>query len=190
GAGAGGGVGASAGRGGELEAWVEGLFERGVVKDGTLAQNAAEARALWALRESISESLSATGFPHKNDVALPVAALEAFCAELGDVFARRYPGWEICLFGHIGDGNLHVNVMKPADLEKSAFLARVKDADRDLFDLVRAHGGSVSAEHGIGLLKKPWLSWTRSAAEIEVMRAVKKALDPGNVLNPGKIFDV
>jgi FAD/FMN-containing dehydrogenase len=181
---------ASVGVGAGLEAWVAGLFERGIVKDGTLAQNAAEARALWALRESISESLSATGFPHKNDVALPVAALEAFCAELGDVFARRYPGWEICLFGHIGDGNLHVNVMKPAELEKAEFLARVKDADRDLFDLVKAHGGSVSAEHGIGLLKKPWLGWTRSAGEIEVMKAVKRALDPGNVLNPGKIFDV
>lgn len=173
-----------------LETWVQSLFERKLVRDGTLAQSSTEARDLWALRESISESLSATGFPHKNDIALPIAALEAFCAELGALFARRYPGWEVCLFGHIGDGNLHVNVMKPADLEKAAFLARVKEADRDLFDLVKAHGGSVSAEHGIGLLKKPWLAWTRSAAEIAAMKAVKKALDPGNVLNPGKIFDL
>jgi FAD/FMN-containing dehydrogenase len=173
-----------------LEAWVQSLFERGLVVDGTLAQSAVEARDLWALRESISESLSATGFVHKNDIALPVAALEAFCAELGDVFARRYPGWEVCLFGHIGDGNLHVNVMKPDALEKPAFLAKVKEADRDLFDLVKAHAGSVSAEHGIGLLKKPWLGWTRGPAEIAAMKAVKKALDPGNVLNPGKIFDV
>jgi len=173
-----------------LEGWVQSLFERGVVQDGVLAQTSAEARDLWALRESISESLSATGFPHKNDVALPIAALEAFCAELGDVFARRYPGWEICLFGHIGDGNLHVNVMKPADMAKDSFLARTKEADRDLFDLVRKHAGSISAEHGVGLLKKAWLGWTRSDAEIEVMRAVKRALDPGNLLNPGKIFDV
>jgi FAD/FMN-containing dehydrogenase len=172
-----------------LEAWVQSLFERGIVQDGTLAQNAAEARDLWALRESISESLSATGFPHKNDIALPIAALEGFCAELGAVFAREYPDWEVCLFGHIGDGNLHVNVMKPEALDKAAFLARVKEADRDLFDLVKAHAGSVSAEHGIGLLKKAWLGWTRSPAEIAAMRAVKKALDPGNVLNPGKIFD-
>jgi FAD/FMN-containing dehydrogenase len=172
-----------------LEAWVQSLFERGIVRDGTLAQNATEARDLWALRESISECLSATGFPHKNDVALPVAALESFCAALGDLFARRYPGWELCVFGHIGDGNIHVNVMKPEGLDKPAFLTKVKEADRDLFDLVKAHAGSVSAEHGIGLLKKPWLSWTRSEAEIAAMRAVKKALDPGNVLNPGKIFD-
>jgi FAD/FMN-containing dehydrogenase len=172
-----------------LETWVHSLFERRIVRDGTLAQNAVEARDLWALRESISESLSATGFPHKNDVALPVAALESFCAALGDLFARRYPRWEVCLFGHIGDGNIHVNVMKPEALDKPAFLAKVKEADRDLFDLVKAHAGSVSAEHGIGLLKKPWLPWTRSAAEIAAMKAVKTALDPGNVLNPGKIFD-
>ncbi|HEY3816597.1 MAG TPA: FAD-binding oxidoreductase [Polyangiaceae bacterium] len=173
----------------ELEAWVQSLFERSLVKDGTLAQSSTEARDLWALRESISESLSATGFPHKNDIALPIAGLEAFCAALGDLFARRYPGWEVCLFGHIGDGNLHVNVMKPADLEKTAFLAQVKEADRDMFDLVKAHGGSVSAEHGIGLLKKPWLAWTRSPGEIAAMKAVKQALDPRGVLNPGKIFD-
>jgi FAD/FMN-containing dehydrogenase len=172
-----------------LEAWIGSLLERGVVRDGVLAQHASEARDLWALRESISESLSATGFPHKNDIALPVAALEAFCAELEALFARRYPGFEVCLFGHIGDGNLHVNVMKPADTEKAAFIAKIKEADRDMFDLVRKHGGSISAEHGVGLLKKPWLGWSRSPAEIGVMRAVKKALDPGNLLNPGKIFD-
>jgi FAD/FMN-containing dehydrogenase len=173
-----------------LEAWVSSLFERGVVGDGVLAQTGTEARDLWALRESISESLSATGFPHKNDIALPIAALEAFCAELGDVFALRYPGWEICLFGHIGDGNLHVNVMKPDGMDKADFLARAKEADRDMFDLVKKHGGSISAEHGVGLLKKPWLGWSRSEGEIRLMKAVKRALDPGNILNPGKILDV
>jgi FAD/FMN-containing dehydrogenase len=172
-----------------MEAWVSSLFERNIVVDGVLAQSGAEARDLWALRESISESLSATGTPHKNDVALPIAALEEFCAALGDVFARRYPGWEICLFGHIGDGNLHVNVMMPDGVDKTSFLARTKDADRDLFDLVRRHAGSISAEHGVGLLKKPWLGWSRAASEIAVMRAVKRALDPMGLFNPGKIFD-
>jgi FAD/FMN-containing dehydrogenase len=173
-----------------LEEWVGALLERGVVNDGVLAQSGNEARDLWALRESISESLSATGFPHKNDIALPIAALEAFCAELEALFARRYPSFEVCLFGHIGDGNLHVNVMKPADVEKAAFIVRVKEAERDMFDLVRKHGGSISAEHGVGLLKKAWLGWSRSPAEIATMRAVKRALDPQSLLNPGKIFDL
>jgi FAD/FMN-containing dehydrogenase len=105
------------------------------------------------------------------------------------VFAREYPGWEICLFGHIGDGNLHVNVMKPDELDRDAFRARTQAADRDLFTLVRKHHGSISAEHGIGLLKKPYLSYSRSADEIALLRAVKQALDPLRLLNPGKIFD-
>jgi FAD/FMN-containing dehydrogenase len=90
----------------------------------------------------------------------------------------------------VGDGNLHVNVMKPNDVDKASFLARTKEADRDLFDLVHKHGGSISAEHGVGLLKKPWLGWSRSKDEITAMRAVKRALDPDNLMNPGKIFDV
>jgi FAD/FMN-containing dehydrogenase len=173
-----------------VEAWLGSLFERGLVTDGTLAQSASQASELWALRESISESLSATGLPHKNDIALPIAALEAFCAELDSFFTARYPDWEICLFGHIGDGNLHVNVMKPDTLEKSQFLAHTKQADHDIFALVRKYGGSISAEHGIGLLKKDYLSYTRTPEELELLKALKRALDPHTILNPGKILDV
>jgi FAD/FMN-containing dehydrogenase len=173
-----------------LEPWIAGVFERGLAVDGTLAQHSGEARDLWALREGISESLSATGLPHKNDVALPICALDAFCGELDDVFASRYPGWEICLFGHVGDGNLHINVMKPDAMDRAEFFEKTKDADRDLFALVQRHRGSISAEHGIGLLKKPFLSFSRSPAEIEVMRRTKRALDPNGILNPGKILDV
>ena len=144
-----------------LEAFVGEVFEAEVAQDGVRAQHEGEARALWELREGISESLSATGLPHKNDIALPIASLGSFCAAFGEVFAKRYPGWEICLFGHVGDGNLHVNVMKPDDLDKATFLSRTKEADRDLFELVRAHGGSISAEHGIGLLKKHALGFSR-----------------------------
>jgi len=174
---------------GALEAWTTSLFEEGVVLDGTMAQHASQAAALWALREGISESLSATGLPHKNDVALPIANLEGFTGELSRVFAERYPGWEICLFGHIGDGNLHINVMKPEAMGKDEFFAKTKEADHDLFRLVKAHHGSISAEHGIGLLKKGYLGYSRSPEEIEVLRSVKRALDPKNLLNPGKILD-
>jgi FAD/FMN-containing dehydrogenase len=168
-----------------LDEWMASL----PVLDGTRAQSAQQAAELWALREGISESLSATGVPHKNDVALPIAALQAFCGELHAVFERGYANWEICLFGHIGDGNLHVNVMKPDDMEIAAFRARTAAADRDLFALVKKHHGSISAEHGIGLLKKPYLEYSRAPDEIALLRAVKKAVDPLGLLNPGKIFD-
>jgi FAD/FMN-containing dehydrogenase len=172
-----------------LEAWVTEIFGAGLATDGVLAQHGGEARDLWTLREGISESLSATGLPHKNDISLPIARLEAFSGELASVFSSRYPGWEIAIFGHVGDGNLHVNVMKPDAMAKDDFLAKTKEADLELFRLVRAHGGSISAEHGIGLLKKPYLHYTRSEAEIGIMRDMKRVLDPKGILNPGKVFD-
>ena len=171
------------------EAWLAGLFERGIVADGTMAQHASQAAALWQLREGISESLSGTGLPHKNDISLPVAALEVFCRELEELVAARYPDFEVCLFGHIGDGNLHVNVMKPDAMERAAFFAKTSEVDNAIFQLVGRHAGSISAEHGIGLLKKPYLHYSRSPVEIEMMRAIKRALDPKGILNPGKVFE-
>ncbi|HEX3596580.1 MAG TPA: FAD-binding oxidoreductase [Polyangiaceae bacterium] len=172
-----------------LETWLASLFERDLIEDGTLAQNSAQAAELWTLREGISESLSATGLPHKNDVALPVAALEGFCSALDALFEAEYPDWEICLFGHIGDGNLHVNVMKPDALDKAAFLERTSGADHAIFQLVQKYGGSISAEHGIGLLKKPYLGYSRTPAELALIRGIKGALDPRGILNPGKVID-
>ncbi len=172
-----------------LEEWTTSLFESTLVTDGIMAQHSSQAAELWSLREGISESLSATGLPHKNDISLPIAALEAFSAELDAFFAARYPGWEIALFGHIGDGNLHVNVMKPDTMTREEFFAKTHAADHDIFRLVKKHAGSISAEHGIGLLKKEYLSYSRSPDEIALLRAIKSALDPKGILNPGKIFD-
>jgi FAD/FMN-containing dehydrogenase len=172
-----------------LEGWTAAAAEDGLIADGTIAQSQTQAAALWALREGISESLSATGFPHKNDIALPVAELEGFCAALDALITAKYPGWEVCLFGHIGDGNLHVNVMKPDDLTIEQFLTRTHAVDHDMFTLVRGHRGSISAEHGVGLLKKPYLEFSRSPEELAILGAVKQALDPLGILNPGKIFD-
>jgi FAD/FMN-containing dehydrogenase len=171
-----------------FDAWLTSLAEDGVIEDGVMAQSSTEAAQLWSLRESISESLSATGLPHKNDIALPIAALEPFCAAFEARMQERWPGWEVCLFGHIGDGNLHVNVMKPDTLSREAFFERTGEADKQLFELVRAHGGSISAEHGIGLLKKPYLAFSRSPEELALMRGLKAALDPHGILNPGKIL--
>ena len=167
---------------------VESVLEKDGVRDGTMAQNLGQIAELWALREGISESLSSTGLPHKNDVALPLRQLGSFHRAVEQVFARHYPDWEICLFGHIGDGNLHINVMKPDDMDKDEFVRHTHEADRLLFDIVRQHGGSISAEHGIGLLKRDFLGYSRTDDELAVMRGIKQVLDPKNLLNPGKIF--
>ncbi len=173
---------------GAVDAWLAGLFDEHLVLDGTLAADVAQQKQLWTLREGISEALSATGLPHKNDIALPIAALSEFCEQLERLLLERYPGWELCLFGHIGDGNLHVNIMKPASLDKAEFLSKTHAVDQDLMDLVRAHKGSVSAEHGIGLLKRDWLGHSRSPLEIDLMRQMKAMLDPKGLLNPGKVL--
>lgn len=173
-----------------LDDFIEKAFRENWVQDGTLAQSLQQARDLWTLREGISESLSATGMPHKNDIALPVSELEAFTYQLDSFFEHEYPDFEICIFGHIGDGNLHVNIMKPEAMEKETFLQHTSAADVAIFELVKQHHGSISAEHGIGLLKKKYLNYSRSREELALMKQVKASLDPRGILNPGKIFDI
>ena len=172
-----------------MDAWLESLFKKGLVTNGTLAQSPREAQDLWKLREGISESLSATGFVHKNDIALPISALEKFIGEMFEMFKKSHSYFEIFLFGHIGDGNLHVNTMKPENVSKEDFLKECKVADQNLFKIIQKHHGSISAEHGIGLLKKEALAFTRSPQELAHLKAIKKVFDPQRLLNPGKIFD-
>ncbi|NDD91077.1 FAD-binding oxidoreductase [bacterium] len=171
-----------------MDQWLASLFEKELVTDGTLAQNPREARDLWKLREGIAESIMSGTFVHKNDIALPIATLEKFIGEMYSLFESRHSDFEIYLFGHLGDGNLHVNTLKPEGLSKEDFTARCKQADIALFELVQKYGGSVSAEHGIGLLKKDALHYSKSADEIQIMKAMKTILDPQGLLNPGKIF--
>jgi FAD/FMN-containing dehydrogenase len=172
-----------------FDEWIASLFEKGLVFDGTRAMSPREAKDLWKLREGIAESLYAFGFLHKNDIALPVAELEVFVDEMYAMFNRQHGDLGVYLFGHIGDGNLHVNTMKPESMDREAFLKRCHDADRDLFQLVQSHKGSISAEHGVGLLKKDSLGYSRTPAELAYFRALKKVFDPLNLLNPGKILD-
>lgn len=172
-----------------LDQWLAGLFERGLVQDGTLAQSAREAKELWKLREGIAESLFVKGFVHKNDIALPVAELKEFIAAMYDMFSKRQASLEVFLFGHIGDGNLHVNTMKPDAMDKAEFLKLCHETDKHLFALVQKYHGSISAEHGIGLLKKESLAFSRTPKELELFRSIKRLLDPQGLLNPGKIMD-
>jgi FAD/FMN-containing dehydrogenase len=159
----------------------------GIVVEGVLSQSAAQAADLWRLRESITESL-ARYQPYKNDIAVRVARVPAFLARIGALFAREYPDFEVIWFGHIGDGNLHISILPPVTWSREAFDAECERVTHKLGELLREFGGSVSAEHGIGLLKRPYLHYTRSPAEIELMRQVKRVFDPAGIMNPGKLF--
>ncbi len=174
--------------GATVDTWLEGVFEAGLVCDGVLAQSATEAAALWSLRENIGESLSRCGLLHKNDVALPISNLPAFAEELDAALLSKYPDFATYIFGHVGDGNLHINIMKPAALNAEEFYRHCAAADRDMFTLVKKYGGSISAEHGIGLLKKNFLGYSRSPVEIDLMRQLKTVFDPKGLLNPGKVI--
>ncbi|HEX5664090.1 MAG TPA: FAD-linked oxidase C-terminal domain-containing protein, partial [Xanthomonadaceae bacterium] len=166
----------------------EQCMERGLVSDGVISQSGAQAAQLWRLREDITESL-ARYTPYKNDVSVRISAMPAFLAETQALLADEYPDFQVVWFGHIGDGNLHINVLKPEGLEQDEFVARCGRVTELLAACLQAHGGSISAEHGIGLVKKPYLSSTRSEAEIAAMRGIKSVLDPNGVMNPGKLFD-
>ncbi len=167
----------------------ETLVENNWVCDGVIAQSQAQAAALWRLREGITESL-ARYLPYKNDVSVRIGAMPTFLAETQALLTAEYPQFDVVWFGHIGDGNLHINVLKPEDMANDVFVDECGRVTRLLADVLARHGGSISAEHGIGLVKKPYLSSTRSATEITLMRGIRQVFDPSGVLSPHKLFDV
>ncbi|MDT8429656.1 MAG: FAD-binding oxidoreductase [Pseudomonadales bacterium] len=166
----------------------EHCMEQGWALDGTMSQNTVQARTLWRLREDISETI-ARFTPYKNDISVKVSQVPAFLAEVESLVNARYPDFEIIWFGHIGDGNVHLNILKPDALDKATFFRQCAEVSASVFETVQSYGGSISAEHGVGLLKKPFLQYSREALEIDYMRAMKQVFDPGNIMNPGKIFD-
>jgi FAD/FMN-containing dehydrogenase len=172
----------------EALAAFEQCVEGGLASDGVIAASEAQAAQLWRLREGITESL-ARFVPYKNDVSVRISAMPAFLAETQALLAREYPQFEVVWFGHIGDGNLHINILKPAAAAQADFVADCERVTTLLAEALQRLGGSISAEHGIGLVKKPYLWSTRSPAEIAAMRGIKAALDPNGIMNPGKLFD-
>lgn len=164
----------------ETEMLVEVLGGIESARDSALATDRAQRERLWAYRERHTECINAEGVPHKLDVTLPASRLAEFEQEVRRVIADTVPGARPILFGHVSDGNLHVNILGLAPDDERA--------DDAVLRLVASMGGSISAEHGIGVAKLPWLHLTRSEADIAAMRSIKRALDPANLLNPGVIF--
>lgn len=169
-------------------AMFEYCVEQGWVLDGTMSQNSTQAATLWRLREDISETISRFT-PYKNDISVQVSRVPAFLAEVDEIVTSRYPDFEIIWFGHIGDGNVHLNILKPDDLGLEDFMSKCNEVSYDIFDTVQRYRGSISAEHGVGLLKKLYLGYSRSELEIDYMRAMKQVFDPAGIMNPGKVFD-
>jgi len=166
----------------------ETCLEEGWIVDGTISQNSTQANNLWRLREDISETIS-TFTPYKNDISVKVSKVPEFLQEVDSLVTSSYPDFEIIWFGHIGDGNVHLNILKPESLAAEAFFEKCAKVSNLVFEIVEKHGGSISAEHGVGLLKKPFLHYSRSSAEMAYMKAVKKIFDPNNIMNPGKLID-
>jgi FAD/FMN-containing dehydrogenase len=162
----------------------------GVATDAVVAESEAQRVSLWRLRESISEAQKHEGASIKHDVAVPVAAVAEFLAQGCEAVQAVDPGARPVPFGHLGDGNIHFNFSVPKGGSDAEFLTRVENVNRAVHDLVHGLGGSISAEHGVGVLKREEILCYKSAAEIETMRALKRTLDPHNILNPGKLVEI
>lgn len=171
----------------EALATFEHCVEQGWVLDGVMSQSEQQLQNLWKLREFISETIS-HWTPYKNDISVTVGKVPAFLHDIDAIVAEHYPDFEIVWFGHIGDGNLHLNILKPETLSKDEFFTRCAGVNKWVFDIVQKYNGSISAEHGVGMTKRDYLTYSRSEAEIAVMKAIKQVFDPNGIMNPGKIF--
>lgn len=159
----------------------------GLVVDGVLSQSESQAAALWQLREGISESIA--GFtPYKNDLSVRISEMPDFIEAIDALVRDSYPDFEVCWYGHIGDGNLHLNILRPESVSVDDFYQRCHAISPKIFAEVEQRQGSISAEHGVGLLKRDFLGFSRSPEELSVMRGMKSLLDPQQILNPGKLF--
>ena len=172
---------------GALEAVLADAAEAGLVKDATLAASGEQAKALWRLRDSITESQKPEGGSIKHDVSVPVSKVPEFIARASAACETALPGIRIVAFGHAGDGNIHFNLSQPTGADRAQYLARWEEFNRIVHDIVAALGGSISAEHGIGRLKREELVHYKPAVAIDLMRMLKRTLDPKDIMNPGKV---
>lgn len=171
-----------------LQTLAEQALERQVIADAAVAQSAMQSDALWRLRESIPEAQARQGLNIKHDIALPISSIARFIDETDALLAQHIPGVQLITFGHLGDGNLHYNVTPPAGMQDQRLLELQPQINRLVHDQVSRYGGSISAEHGIGQAKRAENARYKSAIELQLMRSIKSALDPFNIMNPGKVI--
>ena len=172
-----------------FESLLESAMEQGCVTDAIVAENLTQAQNLWHMRESISLAQAEEGLNIKHDISLPISAIADFVAQTDAALAAAIPGVRIVNFGHLGDGNLHYNVQAPVGVDPTLFLREQEPAINTLvFDAVQRFQGSISAEHGIGQLKRDTLPDYKSAVALQLMQAVKQALDPQGIMNPGRVL--
>ena len=178
---------ATAGLDETLEAVLAEGLEQGLLTDAALARSQAQRADFWRLRETLSDVQRLEGGSIKHDVSVPVSRMGEFIAQATRAVEAAMPGVRVVAFGHIGDGNVHFNLSQPLGADKSAFVGRWNEMNALVHGIVRAMGGSISAEHGVGQLKRDEIAATKSPVEIELMRMLKKTLDPKGILNPGKV---
>ncbi len=167
---------------------LETAYERGLIDDAVVASSEAQRKALWHMRESMSDAQKPEGGSIKHDVSVPVSQVPVFMAEAEKAVMAAVPGARICAFGHLGDGNIHYNISQPVGADKAAYLARWREVNAVVHGIVLKHGGSISAEHGIGQLKRDELASIRSPIEMDLMHRIKAAFDPAGIMNPGKVL--
>ncbi len=170
-----------------MEAALARASDAGLVVDAVLAENVSQAQALWALRENLSDVQKLEGGSIKHDVSVPISAIAEFIARASAAVTKVLPGIRPVPFGHMGDGNVHFNLSQPLGMERDVFLARWGEFNKIVHDIVADMGGSISAEHGLGRMKREEITRYKSAVEMDLMRAVKRALDPRGIMNPGKL---
>jgi FAD/FMN-containing dehydrogenase len=163
-------------------------MEAGWLVDGVISQSESQAKSLWQLREGISESLAAYT-PYKNDLSVRISEVPTFLGDVDRYVSEAYPEFEVCWYGHIGDGNLHLNILRPDDMSVAEFFHHGHAMSPQIFEIVASRRGSISAEHGVGLLKREFLGYTRSDEEIKLMRGLKSLFDPHQILNPDKLLE-
>ncbi|WP_262695458.1 FAD-binding oxidoreductase [Kordiimonas aquimaris] len=172
----------------KVQTLLEAALEQNLIVDGAIALSEQQRELFWHTRESLSEAQKHEGGSIKHDISVPVSTIPKFIEAATNAIHAKYPDARVTPFGHMGDGNLHFNVMQPANQAKADFLSHWEDMNRLVHDVVIEFGGSISAEHGIGILKKDELSRTKPSANLAAMRAIKHALDPKNIMNPRVLF--